>query len=51
MIHLFKQVDVFTAVPFKGNALAVVFDAEGLSGAQMLAIARWRSARRRPGWR
>jgi PhzF family phenazine biosynthesis protein len=37
----FKQVDVFTAVPFKGNPLAVVFDADGLDDAQMQAIARW----------
>jgi PhzF family phenazine biosynthesis protein len=37
----FKQVDVFTSVPFKGNALAVVFDADGLSTEQMQAIARW----------
>jgi PhzF family phenazine biosynthesis protein len=37
----FKQVDVFTSVPFKGNPLAVVFDADGLSGDEMQAIARW----------
>ncbi|MDD1790019.1 PhzF family phenazine biosynthesis protein [Burkholderia gladioli] len=37
----FKQVDVFTAVPFRGNPLAVVFDADPLSDAQMQAIARW----------
>ncbi len=37
----FKQVDVFSAVPFKGNPLAVVLDAEGLSAEQMQAIARW----------
>lgn len=37
----FKQVDVFTSVPFKGNPLAVVFDADGLDTAQMQAIARW----------
>ncbi|RQH08500.1 PhzF family phenazine biosynthesis protein [Paraburkholderia dinghuensis] len=37
----FKQVDVFTPVPFKGNPLAVVFDADGLETAQMQAIARW----------
>lgn len=37
----FKQVDVFTAVPFKGNPLAVVFDADGLDDAKMQAIARW----------
>ncbi|SAL18417.1 phenazine biosynthesis-like protein [Caballeronia peredens] len=37
----FKQVDVFTPVPFKGNPLAVIFDAEGLSSACMQEIARW----------
>jgi PhzF family phenazine biosynthesis protein len=37
----FKQVDVFTAVPFKGNPLAVVFDADGLDDTQMQTIARW----------
>ncbi|SDH81443.1 PhzF family phenazine biosynthesis protein [Paraburkholderia phenazinium] len=37
----FKQVDVFTAVPFKGNPLAVVFDADDLDDAQMQAIAHW----------
>jgi len=37
----FKQVDVFTPVPFKGNPLAVVFEADDLDGAQMQAIARW----------
>jgi trans-2,3-dihydro-3-hydroxyanthranilate isomerase len=33
-------VDVFTGRPFGGNPLAVVLDAEGLSTAQMQAIAR-----------
>jgi PhzF family phenazine biosynthesis protein len=37
----FKQVDVFTPVPFKGNPLAVVFEADDLDDAQMQAIARW----------
>ena len=37
----FKQVDVFTSVPFKGNPLAVVFDADALDAKQMQAIARW----------
>lgn len=37
----FKQVDVFSAVPFKGNPLAVVFDADGLTDEQMQTIARW----------
>ena len=37
----FKQVDVFTSVPFKGNPLAVVLGADGLTDAQMHAVARW----------
>ncbi len=37
----FKQVDVFTGVPFKGNPLAVVLNADGLRDEQMHDIARW----------
>ncbi|OEZ82413.1 trans-2,3-dihydro-3-hydroxyanthranilate isomerase [Janthinobacterium sp. HH104] len=37
----FRQVDVFSKVPFMGNPLAVVLDADGLDTAQMQAIARW----------
>ena len=37
----FKQVDVFTANPMHGNALAVIFDAEGLSTDDMQRIAAW----------
>lgn len=37
----FRQVDVFTAVPYKGNPVAVVLDAEGLSEAEMQAFANW----------
>ncbi|MBC3918176.1 PhzF family phenazine biosynthesis protein [Undibacterium sp. CY18W] len=37
----FKQVDVFTSVPFRGNPVAVILDAAGLSDADMQAIARW----------
>ena len=40
-LRRFSQVDVFTAVPLKGNPLAVVVDAEGLSDAEMQAFARW----------
>ncbi|MEN9559291.1 MAG: hypothetical protein RLZZ502_502, partial [Pseudomonadota bacterium] len=40
-VRRFVQVDVFTAVPYLGNALAVVLDAEGLSEAQMQGFARW----------
>ena len=41
MKRRFIQCDVFTAVPTKGNALAVVLDGEGLSTSQMQAFARW----------
>jgi PhzF family phenazine biosynthesis protein len=37
----FKQVDVFTAVPFKGNPVAVVLDGNDLTAAQMQSIANW----------
>jgi PhzF family phenazine biosynthesis protein len=37
----FKQVDVFTAEPYRGNPLAVVLDASGLSDEQMQRFARW----------
>ena len=37
----FRQVDVFTDQPYRGNPLAVVLDAEGLSEAQMQQFARW----------
>lgn len=37
----FRQVDVFTQVPFMGNPVAVVLDGEGLSTQEMQRIARW----------
>jgi len=37
----FQQVDVFTAVPFKGNPVAVVLDADDLSSEKMQSIAAW----------
>jgi PhzF family phenazine biosynthesis protein len=37
----FHQVDVFSAVAFKGNPLAVIAEADGLDDAQMKAIASW----------
>jgi PhzF family phenazine biosynthesis protein len=39
--YAFQQVDVFTAVPFKGNPLAVVAGADGLTEQEMAAIANW----------
>lgn len=35
------QVDVFTATPTRGNALAVVLDADGLTDEQMQVFASW----------
>jgi PhzF family phenazine biosynthesis protein len=37
----FSQVDVFTAVPTRGNALAVVHHADDLPDGAMAAFARW----------
>ncbi|RZI41334.1 PhzF family phenazine biosynthesis protein [Herbaspirillum sp. HC18] len=37
----FRQVDVFTSVPYKGNPVAVILDGDGLATEQMQAIARW----------
>lgn len=37
----FKQVDVFTSVPYAGNPVAVILDAKSLSDAQMQSIANW----------
>lgn len=40
-MRAYKVVDAFSHRPFKGNPVAVVLDAEGLSDAEMQAIARW----------
>jgi PhzF family phenazine biosynthesis protein len=40
-LRAFKQVDVFTAVPYRGNPLAVVLDGQGLSDAQMQHFTNW----------
>ena len=37
----FRQVDVFTTVPYRGNPLAVVHDADGLTTEQMQRFANW----------
>jgi PhzF family phenazine biosynthesis protein len=37
----FKQVDVFTATPYRGNPLAVVLDGRGLDDEAMQRFARW----------
>ena len=41
MSRRFIQCDVFSAVPTKGNGLAVVVDGDGLTDAQMQAFAAW----------
>src|SRR5687767_10431118 len=41
MLRPFRQVDVFTAVPYQGNPVAVVLDGEGLSTEEMQRFARW----------
>lgn len=37
----FAQVDVFSSIPYLGNPVAVVFDADGLSDESMQRLARW----------
>ncbi len=37
----FRQVDVFSHEPMRGNPVAVVHDADGLTDAQMRAFAHW----------
>lgn len=39
--YRFHQLDVFTSSPLRGNALAVVHDAQDLNEAEMAAFARW----------
>jgi PhzF family phenazine biosynthesis protein len=41
MARPFRQVDVFTAIPYHGNPVAVVHDADGLSTEDMQHLARW----------
>ena len=40
-LRAFQQIDVFTAVPYRGNPLAVVLDATGLDTATMQAFTDW----------
>jgi PhzF family phenazine biosynthesis protein len=41
MLRPFRQVDVFTTIPYRGNPVAVVLDAAGLSDSSMQEFARW----------
>lgn len=40
-MHTFRQVDVFSAEPLRGNPVAVVHGADDLTDEQMQAFARW----------
>ena len=40
-VRRFSQLDVFSAVPLRGNPPAVVHDATGLGDAEMAAFTRW----------
>jgi PhzF family phenazine biosynthesis protein len=41
VLRTFRQVDVFTTTPYRGNPVAVVFDADGMSDGDMQRFARW----------
>lgn len=41
MIRQFRQVDVFTTVPYRGNPVAVVLGGDGLSTEEMQRFANW----------
>lgn len=41
MLRSFRQVDVFSEIPYRGNPVAVVLDAEGLSTEEMQRFANW----------
>jgi PhzF family phenazine biosynthesis protein len=41
MLRPFRQVDVFTREPFRGNPVAVVHDADGIDDAALQRFAQW----------
>jgi PhzF family phenazine biosynthesis protein len=41
MLRPFRQVDVFTTVPYRGNPVAVVLDGSGLDTEEMQRFAHW----------
>ena len=41
MTRRFSQIDVFTSVPYRGNPVAVVHDADGIDDETMLRFAQW----------
>jgi PhzF family phenazine biosynthesis protein len=40
-LRRFRQVDVFTTAPYRGNPVAVVLDGDGLTTEEMIRITRW----------
>ena len=40
-VRPFRQVDVFTTTPYRGNPVAVVLDADGLGTDEMQRFANW----------
>ncbi len=40
-LHKYSEVDVFSPTAYRGNALAVVYDAQSLSTEQMQGFAKW----------
>ncbi|WP_331461794.1 MULTISPECIES: PhzF family phenazine biosynthesis protein [unclassified Arthrobacter] len=40
-VRPYSEVDVFSSEPYRGNALAVVHDADGLSAEEMQQFANW----------
>lgn len=41
VLRAFRQVDVFTTEPYRGNPVAVVLEASGLTSGQMQQLASW----------
>jgi PhzF family phenazine biosynthesis protein len=41
VIRAFRQVDVFTSTPYRGNPVAVILDGDGLGADQMQQVASW----------
>jgi PhzF family phenazine biosynthesis protein len=41
MARAFREVDVFTTIPYHGNPVAIVHDADGLTTDEMQRLARW----------
>ena len=48
MLRPFRQVDVFTDVPYRGNPVAVVLDGDALTTEEMQRFAHWTNLSERP---